>query len=877
VRILRAVQAVIERRGFCPTGEGGGVDNSCGAGEGGGSLDAVSVSSKGSFLQATTDGGVVGGHVKDGAIRISVAQLDRSKQGQGIGKKMYSQLIDEAHKQGLKVYSDTTVEVPAVRVYKSLEKDGYEVITNPHGVLPPSEDAPQGAWYGTGDKPVFEVRPKKKSRSLRSQSRGFCPTGEGGGVDNSCGTNEGGGGGAASPQVKAWAEKKFAEPEHAKAFAEWFGDSKTVDDKGEPIVMYHGTGASFDEFDLTKATESALHGPGVYMTDSADTASEYGKGGQVKPMYAAIRRPLDLDASATGETKASVIKALNSYKHEAPQGGKLKKWQANVNRSVDEAIATIDTSGSNEQMLKSIHGTVLGIGERETSAGKALVYTEFNTDLNAEVLSRAGIDGLKHRGGRIMGDGKDHAVFIAFRTTQVKSATGNRGTFDPKDPKITRSSRAWCPGASPPDNSCSPKNKGEGSGDKGGGGSSGGNKPPAGFSLWRESNAKTLDRIRSEVAASKKVADDLIADQEARRSAAYTAKEKARDENEAIKEQLKPAREKLRDALVASAKTQEEKDRWAKENLILLSGSLRPKEIAVSDSVRSSFDEVKSLEASRYKSLDAVLKGDVEMEEASKSIQSIRSDSAKEAWRQLGAQAKNFAIDDSGNGLGYKPDLYDSDLSKFAESVKATAVVDKSGARQEFDVVKKSIDEFVTAAISPVSWAGEAVKSATVVLDNKNERAYCSGRELNLHPSGNATTYAHELGHVLESQATLKKAAVDFHAARCRPEDEASIREKYPDSGYHPSERGNPDQFAKAIEAVYGKDEFVDSQLRAHYVGKVYRDDSGKVMATEIISMGLQMMHDNPAALASADPEYFDFMVGLMTGAERRFRYGGTK
>lgn len=36
VRILRAVQAVIERRGFCPTGEGGGIDNSCGTNKGGG-------------------------------------------------------------------------------------------------------------------------------------------------------------------------------------------------------------------------------------------------------------------------------------------------------------------------------------------------------------------------------------------------------------------------------------------------------------------------------------------------------------------------------------------------------------------------------------------------------------------------------------------------------------------------------------------------------------------------------------------------------------------------------------------------------------------------------------------------------------------------
>jgi (2Fe-2S) ferredoxin len=36
VRILRSVQAVIERRGFCKTGKGGGIDNSCGTGKGGG-------------------------------------------------------------------------------------------------------------------------------------------------------------------------------------------------------------------------------------------------------------------------------------------------------------------------------------------------------------------------------------------------------------------------------------------------------------------------------------------------------------------------------------------------------------------------------------------------------------------------------------------------------------------------------------------------------------------------------------------------------------------------------------------------------------------------------------------------------------------------
>jgi len=33
------------------------------------------------------------------------------------------------------------------------------------------------------------------------------------------------------------------------AFVKWFGDSKVVDDAGKPLVVYHGTRASFSKFD----------------------------------------------------------------------------------------------------------------------------------------------------------------------------------------------------------------------------------------------------------------------------------------------------------------------------------------------------------------------------------------------------------------------------------------------------------------------------------------------------------------------------------------------------------------------------------------------------------------------------------------------------
>lgn len=52
-------------------------------------------------------------------------------------------------------------------------------------------------------------------------------------------------------------------------------------------------------------------------------------------------------------------------------------------------------------------------------------------------LRAMGFDGITHvGGGRVKSDGVRHRVFIAFEPDQVKSAIGNRGTFDPTNPDI---------------------------------------------------------------------------------------------------------------------------------------------------------------------------------------------------------------------------------------------------------------------------------------------------------------------------------------------------------------------------------------------------------------------------------------------------------
>lgn len=116
--------------------------------------DGVTVSQKegSDFLSAKSEAGEVGGHVRDGALRVSYAEIDESMRGKGHGIDLYRSLVDDALAKGLRVFSDSTVDAPAVRVYEALGRRGYEVKRLDGGVLE------GGAVYGKGaSEPAFEI------------------------------------------------------------------------------------------------------------------------------------------------------------------------------------------------------------------------------------------------------------------------------------------------------------------------------------------------------------------------------------------------------------------------------------------------------------------------------------------------------------------------------------------------------------------------------------------------------------------------------------------------------------------------------------------------------------------------------------------------
>jgi SPP1 gp7 family putative phage head morphogenesis protein len=141
----------------------------------------------------------------------------------------------------------------------------------------------------------------------------------------------------------------------------------------------------------------------------------------------------------------------------------------------------------------------------------------------------------------------------------------------------------------------------------------------------------------------------------------------------------------------------------------------------------------------------------------------------------------------------------------------------------------------------------------SVAVGGTSGRSYHSAGTVNLDASANPKTVVHELGHWLEeSNPRVHEAALDFLDRRTQGESLARLDDLLPGHGYDPSEVARPDQFQHP------------------YIGKEYLDEkTGVRRASEVVSMGLEMMHEDAAEFARRDKDHFAFIYDLVRG---RFR-----
>lgn len=182
-------------------------------------------------------------------------------------------------------------------------------------------------------------------------------------------------------------------------FWNWFGDSELVDD-GRPIVLYHGTRGSFGSFETMRPTKNTgLFGAeydarraGFFMTTDKEIAGMFADadGGNVMPLYARMENPADFRRGLSEQLERDLEKAGFNTRS---LGNAQYDWEM-----FDEEFG-----------------------------GPDLVVA----------LKKAGYDGAIISDRAPEENGRDFVSYVAFDPDQVKSATGNRGTFGGDD--ITKS------------------------------------------------------------------------------------------------------------------------------------------------------------------------------------------------------------------------------------------------------------------------------------------------------------------------------------------------------------------------------------------------------------------------------------------------------
>lgn len=131
-----------------------------------------------------------------------------------------------------------------------------------------------------------------------------------------------------------------------------------------------------------------------------------------------------------------------------------------------------------------------------------------------------------------------------------------------------------------------------------------------------------------------------------------------------------------------------------------------------------------------------------------------------------------------------------------------------------------------------------------LVKGNRGRRAWCKGSTICVRSSDPVSTYVHEMGHALEHKHKgILGAAKDFLDRRAKEDPDGLVAlSKITGISYGRNERA-------------WKDKFIDP-----YMGKYYAE------ATEIVSMGLQMLYANPSRLLKEDPKYFEFILNIVRG-----------
>jgi hypothetical protein len=226
-----------------------------------------------------------------------------------------------------------------------------------------------------------------------------------------------------------------------KAFKNWFGESKAVDEGGKPIVVYHARRGDFEAFDTTG--EGASLNTGSFFSSSPDVAATYNTSSEhsLVPAYLSLKSPMIVDAKGANWNRIG-------------QDAKISLPETKVSAKDDEMLlAELTGETPNLNATRTMPAKEATAGE---VFGEQVFEKGFSTNEMARWARSKGYDGVIFKNVVDHGPAvrfsteaaeKPSNIYVAFEPTQIKSAISNKGTFDPKNPDYLRGAGAGTAGA----------------------------------------------------------------------------------------------------------------------------------------------------------------------------------------------------------------------------------------------------------------------------------------------------------------------------------------------------------------------------------------------------------------------------------------------